>query len=147
MTEERLGLVLLAPERREGIVALVGEGGEEHEGDGTLHRRRSTPASYCKLQREVRIREEQLAEDAGEQEDEQERDEPADGPAHLEEDQRPEGSQDARESDRRRKGGNRPRHRPPAIGATRMSRSCTRRRNRKFLIRANTTKDATEIAQ
>ena len=33
--EEGLGLLLLASERREGIVALVGEGGEEHEGDGT----------------------------------------------------------------------------------------------------------------
>jgi hypothetical protein len=36
---------------------------------------------------------------------------------------------------------------PPAVGMRRMSRSCTRRRNWKFLVRANTTKDATEIAQ
>jgi hypothetical protein len=97
--EEGLGLLLFDPEPHEGLVALVGEGGQEHEGDGShpddvqrQHRAREP-------QREVRIREEHLAEDPREKEHEQERDEPTDGLAHLEEDEGSQGSQDAPESD------------------------------------------------
>ena len=97
--------------------------------------------------REVRVREEHLAQDAREQEDEHERDEPADGLPHLEEDEGSERSQDAPEPDP--SGGEEPAH--EHLPGRRRERGCrgaaTTRRNRKLLVRAKTTNEPTETAK
>jgi hypothetical protein len=98
--EEGLGLLLLDSDRHEGLVALVGEGGEEHEGDGSRPDDVQRQHGAREPQREVRIREEHLAEDPRKKEDGQERDEPTDGLTHVEEDEGSHGSEDAPESDR-----------------------------------------------
>ena len=97
--EEGFRPLLLGSECRQRRVALVGEGREDGEGDrgGTDHVQRQHRAR--EPDRQIRVREQRLAGQAGEQEDHHERDEPADSLTHLEEDERAERSQEAPQPD------------------------------------------------
>ena len=93
--EEGFRLLLLGPECRQRRVALVGERSEDREGDGgrtddvqRQHRARERNRDIC-------VREEHLAGDAGEHEDHDEGTEPDDSLTDFEEDESAERSHDA----------------------------------------------------